>query len=447
MKKVHLVMYSVLLIVGSACSQAQNPASTKTQPAATPRQDAAVGGAGIADYLPLWTSPTALGNSIVFQSGADIGIGTTTPGSTLDVDGAINAAGGYKLGGYSFVNGSEPKGNIFLGYGVGNSTMTGQSNTALGNFTLRYNTTGNWNTAIGAEALDLNTTGSGNTASGIEALVHNTAGSANTAAGVQALYSNTKGINNSANGSGALYLNTEGNNNTASGFNALVHNTTGSNNTATGFGALYSNVTGSNNTAMGYGAGTYNPDLTYATAIGAGAIVSQSNALVLGGPLGSGANVKVGIGTATPTNVFTIAQGGGEAIADGWATYSSRRWKTNIETLHGALAKVEQLRGVSYDLQATGRHEVGVIAEEVGAVVPEVVTWDQNGRDARSVDYSRLTALLIEATKEQQLLIEQQQEQIAQLMSQVKTIQVSLKTSSRGASEVRTMEANLRKVR
>ena len=103
-----------------------------------------------------------------------------------------------------------------------------------------------------------------------------------------------------------------------------------------------------------------------------------------------------------PSNVFTIAQSAGPAIADGWSTYSSRRWKTNIQTLDGALAKVKQLRGVSYELKANGKHEVGVIAEEVGAVVPEVVTWDKNGKDAQSVDYSRLTALLIEATKEQQ---------------------------------------------
>jgi hypothetical protein len=84
-----------------------------------------------------------------------------------------------------------------------------------------------------------------------------------------------------------------------------------------------------------------------------------------------------------------------------------------------------------------------VIAEEVGAVVPEVVTWDQNGKDAQSVDYSRLTALLIEATKEQQALIQQQQEQIAQLISQVKTIQASLKTSGRSDSDVRTVKADL----
>jgi hypothetical protein len=112
--------------------------------------------------------------------------------------------------------------------------------------------------------------------------------------------------------------------------------------------------------------------------------------------------VKVGIGTTKPSNILTVAQGAGHPVSDGWETFSSRRWKTNIQTLEGALGKVEQLRGVSYDLKADGKHEVGVIAEEVGAVVPEVVTWDENGKDAQSVDYSRLTALLIEAVKQQQ---------------------------------------------
>ena len=171
--------------------------------------------------------------------------------------------------------------------------------------------------------------------------------------------------------------------------------------------------------------------------------------MVLGGTGASAVNV--GIGTATPSNVFTIAQGAGHAISDGWDTYSSRRWKTNIHTLQDALGRVEQLRGVSYDLKTNGKHEVGVIAEEVGAVVPEVVTWETNGKDAQSVDYSRLTALLIEATKEQQMLIRKQEEQIQaqqrqmsaqltqirRLTSQVDTIQASLKINRGMDAEVR----------
>ena len=54
-----------------------------------------------------------------------------------------------------------------------------------------------------------------------------------------------------------------------------------------------------------------------------------------------------------------------------------------------------------------------MIAEEVGAVVPEVVSWEKDGKDAQGVDYGRLTALLIEAVK-------QQQKEIAVLRDQLK---------------------------
>jgi endosialidase-like protein len=235
--------------------------------------------------------------------------------------------------------------------------------------------------------------------------------------------------------------------NTAIGYQALYWDFQGINNTAVGAFTLLSNYSGSSLTCIGYSCDA-SDGLTNATAIGAYAVVTESNALVLGGT-----GVKVGIGTSAPSNVFTIAKGAGSAIADGWTTYSSLRWKTNIHTLHDALAKVEQLRGVSYDLKANGKHEVGVIAEEVGEVVPEVVTWDKDGTHAQSVDYGRLTALLIEATKEQQTLIHKQQEQIraqqaqmklqqaqiARLGSQVKAIQASLKDNRRSATAVRTV--------
>ena len=182
--------------------------------------------------------------------------------------------------------------------------------------------------------------------------------------------------------------------------------------------------------------------LNNATAIGAYASVSASNALVLGAPVGAGggiitANTNVGIDVGNPSNIFTVLKGGGHAISDGWDTYSSRRWKTNIQPLQNALAMVEQLRGVSYDLKDSGKHEIGVIAEEVGEVVPEVVSYEENGKDARGVDYSRLTALLIEATKEQQREIQHQQ---AALRSQAAAIR-DLK------SELRATRQTLQKVK
>jgi hypothetical protein len=454
MKKVRAMMYSALLLLFcNALSQAQqSSASARNNDSNAGGQAFSANGPGVKDYVPLWLSGSKLGNSNIFQSPAgEIGIGTTTPADALDVNGAINAATGFNLGGTPFAFGSATSGNAFFGF-AGNTTTTGSNNTAIGRLALRANTTGNYNTAAGEGALASNTTG-GNTGIGFEALHFNTSGDNNTAIGLGALEDNITGGFNTAAGGGALSNNTIGGFNTASGLDALGSNGSGSTNTAVGVEALFYNSTGSNNSALGFlaGADSKSPNLTYATALGAGAIVSQSNTLVLGGPLGSAGQVKVGIGTATPANVFTIAQGAGPAVSDGWNVYSSRRWKTNIHTLNDALGKVERLRGVSYELKANGKHEVGVIAEEVGAVVPEVVTWDQNGEDAQSVDYSRLTALLIEATKEQQREIQQEQAtandqraELAKALHQIKQQQKLLRAQS---SMMRNLRAEVRETR
>jgi len=295
--------------------------------------------------------------------------------------------------------------NTAIGVAALSANTIGFYNTATGYDALYFNYTASYNTAHGYSALYSNTTGSPNDAFGFEALDSNTVGGDNVAVGYRALYSSVgdsagHGWANTAVGTEALFANTTGYYNTAVGTEALFGNATGAENTAVGYDALLSNTTGSNLTCVGYDCTTDADGLSNATAIGAHASVGASNSLVLGGT-GDYA-VKVGIGTTTPSNILTIAQGAGHPVSDSWETYSSRRWKTNIQTLPNALAKVQQLRGVSYDLKSTGKHEVGVIAEEVGAVVPEVVSYEENGKDARSVDYSRLTALLIEAVKQQQ---------------------------------------------
>ena len=130
---------------------------------------------------------------------------------------------------------------------------------------------------------------------------------------------------------------------------------------------------------------------------------------------------NVGFGTTSPMNILTVEQSSvTDPIADGWTTYSSRRWKTNIEPVEEALEKIHRLRGVSFEWKSNGKRDIGLIAEEVGEVVPEVVEYEANGTDAKSVDYARLVALLIEATKEQQKTIEKLEEQIVELQKTVK---------------------------
>ena len=108
---------------------------------------------------------------------------------------------------------------------------------------------------------------------------------------------------------------------------------------------------------------------------------------------------------------------GGSTLADAWNIRSSRRFKINIQPLIGALEKVERLQGVSYERKADGKHEIGVVAEDVAQIVPEVVSRDPETHEVQGVDYSRLAALLIEAVKSQEAEIQQLKVRIGQLTS------------------------------
>ena len=80
---------------------------------------------------------------------------------------------------------------------------------------------------------------------------------------------------------------------------------------------------------------------------------------------------------------------------------SSIRYKENVVELDNSLDKVLSMRGVSYNRKGSDDTEIGVIAEEVADIVPEIIKFTKSG-EADSVSYGRITALLIEAIKEQQ---------------------------------------------
>ena len=94
------------------------------------------------------------------------------------------------------------------------------------------------------------------------------------------------------------------------------------------------------------------------------------------------------------------------------STNSDSKMKENVVTLTNCLNKVSQLRGVEFDWKdeyvREACHDVGLIAQEVESVIPEVVSEHEigvgkkagTGETLKSVDYSRLTAVLIEAVKE-----------------------------------------------
>jgi len=121
---------------------------------------------------------------------------------------------------------------------------------------------------------------------------------------------------------------------------------------------------------------------------------------------------RLGVGTYTPgyrLELPNYASVNGRGRANAWVTYSSARWKKNIEPIEDPLDKVQSLRGVRFDWKEDGKADIGLVAEEVGQILPELVDYEDNGVDAKALDYGRLVALLIEAVKEQQSQITEQQ--------------------------------------
>jgi hypothetical protein len=78
--------------------------------------------------------------------------------------------------------------------------------------------------------------------------------------------------------------------------------------------------------------------------------------------------------------------------------YSDARLKTDIETITGALDRVRKLRGVTFSRRDTGNRGVGLIAQELAAIVPEAVMTHEDG--LLSVAYGNLVGVLIEAVKD-----------------------------------------------
>ena len=315
------------------------------------------------------TTLATIGTDATFAG--NVGIGTTTPSTKLDVNGdalingitvgrgggniANNTADGYQA---LYLN-TTGFNNTANGYQALRSNTTGADNTANGLQALYFNTTGNYNTANGYQALFSNTTGNYNTANGMYALRANTTGSNNTANGLEALRSNTTGANNAVNGFQALYFNTTGSNNTANGFQALFSNTTGGNNVANGLYALRSNTTGVSNTANGRDALYSNTTGSYNTANGMYAgryIANKSTAATI-----LNNSIMLGYGTSpladNQTNQIVI---GYDATGDG----------SNTATLGNTSITKTILRG---NVETNGSSKVGddvaaASATNVGAI-------------------------------------------------------------------------------
>lgn len=253
------------------------------------------------------------------------------------------------------------------------------------------------NTFMGSNAGNFTITGAGNSGFGSQALRDNTAGIGNTGLGNNAALQNTSGLFNTAVGAGALQNNATGSNNTAIGFGALSFFTNGGSNTTLGVNAGASLTTGSNNIY-----------------IANGGLAVESNTIRIG---------ALGIQTAAYIQgIFGAAVAGGglavevDAVGKLGTVVSSAQFKKNIKDMDSSSDRLRRLRPVTFEYKNDDSRtpQIGLIAEEVADVFPELVVYDLEGQPY-SVRYQILPVLLLQELQRHQDLIDDLTTRISQL--------------------------------
>lgn len=160
--------------------------------------------------------------------------------------------------------------------------------------------------------------------------------------------------------------------------------------------------------AAGSGSG-----LTFPTNPGGGS--SDEAKIVYYASTGENTVLELSVTNDADDNIYLNASGGTDVANDLRVTgnvtafYSSdERQKDNIKNISQPIQKIKQIGGYEFDWNENSNlkgHDVGVIAQEIEKVLPEVVTTRDNGYKA--VRYEKIVALLIEAVKEQQSQIEE----------------------------------------
>jgi hypothetical protein len=134
-------------------------------------------------------------------------------------------------------------------------------------------------------------------------------------------------------------------------------------------------------------------------------------------------NAPLGTGSTPGANGFALKVNGLTYCTNGIWDASDKRFKQNILPLENSLEKIMELKAVNYyfkveefknkGYQFSSRKQYGLIAQELEAVIPELVTMGKDGY--KSVNYSALTSVLIHAMQEQQIQMEEQNQRIVEL--------------------------------
>jgi hypothetical protein len=310
---------------------------------------------------------------------------------------------GDNIGQAVFGYGSRATGNVSFASGQRN-TASGSKSVAMGNFNYA---TGDSTLALGkenwAEGASTAAVGFKNHAAGAGSVAlgqENVAwGTTNFTSG----YQNTAGDTNAAVGTGGSAT-AMGKYNTASADASMALNrgTSATNQAATsmGLGTTADNVgmvaVGVNN-AAGIGDTTadqyYYADGQYTGApIGVAFVVGNGDV-----------DTSNGLAGANPSNAFVVNYDGSATLSGDLTINSDMRLKSNILSLSGALAKLLEIDGKTYTMKSNEKDtKIGLLAQDVLKVFPELVKAENNSEETLSVNYQGLIPVLINAIKEQQ---------------------------------------------
>jgi hypothetical protein len=315
---------------------------------------------------------------------------------------------GDNIGQAVFGYGSRATGNVSFASGQRN-TASGSKSVAMGNFNYA---TGDSTLALGkenwAEGASTAAVGFKNHAAGAGSVAlgqENVAwGTTNFTSG----YQNTAGDTNAVIGTGGSAT-AMGKYNTASADASMALNrgTSATNQAATsmGLGTTADNVgmvaVGVNN-AAGIGDTTtdqyYYADGQYTGApIGVAFVVGNGDV-----------DTSNGLAGANPSNAFVVNYDGSATLSGDLTINSDMRLKSNILSLSGALAKLLEIDGKTYTMKSNEKDtKIGLLAQDVLKVFPELVKAENNSEETLSVNYQGLIPVLINAIKEQQVQIDE----------------------------------------
>jgi len=369
--------------------------------------------------------------------------------------------------------------NAFVGFQAGRSNTTGLYNAFFGYQTGTLNTSGKQNSFVGTFAGADNLTGDNNAFFGYQAGASNTTGSNNTFIGQNADFfaADPTGDNDTLLGANS-YLNSGVSNGTAIGANASV---TQSNSLILGSINGINGATADTKVGIGTTAPTATLDVIAKSANAADNTVRFSapnigpnashihfgatgdwyirSAVSTGNVVMQDSGGNVGIGVAIPLDKLhvngiirlnTLGTIGSNSLCLNplkqiASCSSSRRYKTNIVDYPSGLSLINRLRPVTFDWKGSGMHDIGLVAEEVAEVEPLLVTHNDKG-EIEGVKYAQVSAVLVNAIKDQQAQIQTQQQTLARLQDQMRRQQQEIDLLKRWICRTDSQEALCQRV-